>query len=655
MSPPLGASRQRHMQDRIYRFAEFELAVADAELRSINGGTIRLQEKPLLLLSALLDNPQKVVTREQLRTRMWDSDTFVDHEQGINVAVKKVRGALGDSAEDPKFIQTVAKKGYRFLLPVEVESRNGADANSPAFVTNTPTISENNQMAQSVEVRRTERTQVGVLVAGLVLLIAVGVFLARSFFRPRSFASEKTTLIVIPLDNLSGDPQQEYLSDGITEEITTQLARLDPNRLAVIGRLTATRYKQSGKDIAQIGKEIPVNYVLEGSIRREGHLLRATVQLIEVATQTHVWAEEYDSSTGDALSLQNEIAAAVAGQIRLKLTPEQEQELASDSRGSPAAHDAYLRGRYEWNKRDADGFYEAIKYFQQALRAQPDYAPAYAGLADSYNLLGQYGFARPEEAYPQAKVYATKALQLDAGLAEAYTALADVEIKYDLDWQSGERQFMQAIRANPGYATAHLWYAEDYLTQLGKREQAILEVRRAQEIEPLSPIVGAIAAETYYFSRDYDRAIAEATKVLDVEPKFVPALERLGWVYEQKGMLPEAIAAFQKASELSGGSDEMKAQLAHAYALAQRTSEARSILSQLLEANRKHYVSPYFFAVIYTALGEKESALEWLERTYQAHDIPPLRVEPRFDSLRAERRFQELLQRIQGPAFVHSS
>jgi TolB-like protein/DNA-binding winged helix-turn-helix (wHTH) protein/Tfp pilus assembly protein PilF len=622
------------MTDRIYRFADFELDVSQGALR-VGQSSIPLQQKPLLLLTALLEQPQRVVTREQLRERMWGNGTFVDYEQGINVAIKKVRSALGDSAENPRFIETVAKRGYRFLLPVE---KTGGD---PAAAQ----VSHSKPLAVAKVWPR--RQLVGLAIASLALVslaLLAGAF--RQHAPQRAFAHGKATLMVVPLDNLSGDTEQEYFSDGITEEITTQLARLDPNHLAVIGRLTATRYKHSGKDIAQIGKEVPVDYVLEGSVRREQTRIRATLQLIEVASQTHVWANEYDRDLGDALSLQREIATAVAGEIKLKLGAEQEHRLASGSAASAEAHDAYLRGRYEWNKRTEPGFRAAIKYFEAALQIQPDYAPAYAGLADTYNLLGQYGYSRPDDAYPKAKSYASKALQLDNTLAEAHTALADVETKYDLNWQQARSEFLEAIDANPNYATAHLWYAEDYLTHLGETKEAIIEVKKAQEIEPLSPIIGSIVAETFYFARDYDHAIEEAKKVLEIEPNFLPAIERLGWAYEQKGMLPEAISEFQRACDLSDGSDEMRTQLAHAYAVSGNRPEARRILSDLLQKARAHYVSPYFFAVIYTALGQKAVALTWLDKTYQEHDVPPVIVEPRFDPLRAEPAYAAMVRKL---------
>jgi TolB-like protein/DNA-binding winged helix-turn-helix (wHTH) protein len=646
------------------RAARFGLFEADFEQRILTKGglRVRLQEQPFQVLAMLLERPGELVRREEIRQRLWPADTFVEFDDGLNTAVKKLRAAVNDSADNPRFIETVPRRGYRFLAPVttqvsvhrteaaETEQSSPSDFETPVATQDVaPSATRSRISSNSApEARHWARSSPIIAVVTLALCIAAAVF--SSLFKPqgrRPFASERATLVVIPLDNLSGDPQQEYFSDGFTEEISTQLARLDPSRLGVIGRLTAMRYKHSGKDIAQIAREIPVQYVLEGSVRRDQTRLRVTVQLIEASHQTHVWADEYDRDLGDTLGLQREIATAVAGQIKLKLTPEKEHNLALGSPATAVAHDAYLKGLYEWNKRTEEGFRSAIKYFEDVLQIQPDYAPAYAGLADSYNLLGQYGFARQDEAYPKAKAYAQKGLQLDGTLAEAYTALADVEIKYDRDWRGGERDFVRAIQLNANYATAHLWYAEDYLTFAGRLDEAIAEAKKAREIEPLSPIVGSIVAETFFVARDYDQAIHEAKNVLEMEPTFLPALGPLAWSYEQKGMFPEAIAEFQKGLEISHGSIAygMNANLAHAYALSGNKPEARKILSELLAESRRQYFPPCAIAVIYTGLGEKDSALQWLQRCGQIENLPNLRVDPRFDSLRTERRFQELVRK----------
>ncbi len=650
------------------RAARFGLFEADFGQRILTKGGLRikLQDQPFQVLTMLLERPGELVSREEIRRRLWSGDTFVEFDDGLNTAIKKLRAALNDSADNPRLIETVPRRGYRFLAPVTIQgpvhqTQVAETGQSSAAESETPASSQDvaaYASSSGISSNPSRRARVWArsrTILAVVFLALCGAVLFSFLFKPQVFswrpmATQKATLIVIPLDNLSGDPQQEYFSEGFTEEISTQLALVAPDRLGVIGRLTAERYKHSGKDIAQIAREIPIQYVLEGSVRRDRERLRVTVQLIEAAHQTHVWAAEYDRDLGDTLGLQQEIAVAVARQIKVKLTPERERDLTVGSAASAEAHDAYLKGLYEWNKRTEDGFHGAIMYFERAIQIQPDYAPAYAGLSNSYNLLGQYGFARQAEAYPKAKVYAQKALRLDGTLAEAYTALADVEIKYDRDWGGGERDFVRAIQLNPNYATAHLWYAEDYLTFAGRLDEAIAEAKKAREIEPLAPIVGTIVAETYFVARDYDQAIHEAKNVLDMEPTFLPALGPMAWSYEQKGMFPEAIAAFQKGVEISHGSIAygMKVNLAHAYALSGNKLEARKILSESLADSRKQYFPPCSIAIIYTALGEKDSALDWLERCGQVENLPNLRVDPRFDSLRQERRFQELVRKA-GP------
>lgn len=644
------------------KVARFGLFEADFERRILTKGGLRikLQDQPFQVLGMLLERPGELVTRDQIREQLWPAGTFVEFEDGLNTAIKKLRAALNDSAENPRFIETVPRRGYRFLSPVaaEVSVHRAAAAETeqipPAgFEAHASSSASSPRIeSHSAAIRQSWLRSRSVLMAvalGLATIVLLSLLVKPQLLWQRPLALKRSTLIVIPLENLSGDPKQEYLSDGFTEEISTQLARLAPDRLAVIGRLTAIRYKHSGKDIAQIGREIPVNYVLEGSVRREKSRVRVTVQLIEVAHQTHVWAEEYDQDLGDTLGLQRGIAIAVARQIKLNLTAEPERNLVSGSPAIANAHDAYLKGRYELNKRTEEGFLSAVKYFQEALQNQPDYAPAYAGLADSYNLLGQYSFVSHEEAFPEAKAFAQKALQLDGSLAEAYTALADVEVKYDRAWRAAETDFERAVQLDPNYATAHLWYAEDYLTFAGKVDRAIAEAKKAQQIEPLSPMVGTVVAETFFLARDYDQAIREAKSVLELEPTFVNALDRLSWAYEQKGMFPEATAELQKGLELSHGNIKawMKGELAYAYAMSGRKSDARKILLELRAVPNSEQTMPCSFAYVYTALQEKDSALDWLERC-AVQGAPPLQVDPRLDSLRAEKRFQDLLRKI-GP------
>jgi TolB-like protein/DNA-binding winged helix-turn-helix (wHTH) protein/lipopolysaccharide biosynthesis regulator YciM len=664
------------------------------ELRK-SGKPINLPPQPAKVLALLATHPGELLTREQIQQEIWGSDTFVDFEKGLNFAIKKIREALGDDAGSPRYIETVHRRGYRFAAPVEQvavpdasigrsflseasphsqasllthaahpkmpatgETRIGTSpivqrsdlSQSHAGLARVLPISKTETQAEDTLESRPPRTAKprrliwAFLFAAIVIVGSAAIWLIKS--RTTQLPKGRVVLIVLPFDNWTGSPDQESFSDGITEELSTQFTRLEPKRLGVIGRVTAMTYKNSHKSIRQIGKETGAQLVLEGSVRGDAGNIRISAQLILVEGEVHVWAKDYDRSLQGALAMQREVAIAIAKEIQVTLGSEQQSNLARKHPRESEAYDAYLSGRYLLKKRTHKSISKAIEYFQQALEKDPGYAAAYAGLADSYNLLAVYGYSRADEAYPMAKAEALQALRLDDTLAEAYTTLADVKINYDWDWRGAKDDFEHAIRLDPNYDTAHLWYGEDYLSRLGRHEKAIAEVRRAQQIDPLSPIIGSILSEIFYFARQYDPAIKEAKKTLDLDPDYVPALERLGWAYEQKRMYPEAIEVFEHWRKMSRDDPEMKAQLAHAYALSGRTNEALKLLAELQDESRPEHVSPYFVAVVYTALGENKQALDWLEKSYRAHEMPPIKVEPRFDNLQSEPRFHELLRRM---------
>jgi TolB-like protein/DNA-binding winged helix-turn-helix (wHTH) protein/Tfp pilus assembly protein PilF len=661
------------------RFGIFELDLNTGELRK-SGTLVSLPPQPFKILALLTNHAGQLVPREEIRKQIWGDQTFVDFEKGLNFAIKRIREALGDDAGSPRYIETLPRRGYRFIAPVErvacntdsffethvlpgrprlqnssesstepmPRARRLETSEAQGSLTSDPIVQMpqpllENVRASEFQTKRKPTWQITVSLTAALVTIAVTFFLMTLRQPPG-----RAVLVVLPFDNFTGDANQEYFSDGITEELSTQLARLDPQRLGVIGRITAMTFKHSGKTIQQIGKETHAQLVLEGSVRCDGENLRITAQLIRVENQEHVWVNEYDRTLQGALAMQREVATAIASAIQLKLPLEHEASLAGKKSLDPDAYDAYARGRYQLKKRTKASFNKAIEYFQQALKKDPNYASAYAGLADSHNLLGVYGYSRPDEVYPTAKAEALKALKIDDTLAEAYTTLADVKTNYDWDWHGAEDDFKHAIQLDPNYDTGHLWYGEDYLSRRGRHQEAIAEVKRAQQIDPLSPIIGAIVSEMYYFARQYDQAINEAQKTLDLEPEFVPALERLGWAYEQKTMYREAIQVFEHWQKISRDDPEMKAQLAHAYALSGRRNEALKLLKELEDESRPEHVSPYFVAVVYTALEENDRALDWLEKTCQAREMPPIEVEPRFDNLRSNPRFKELLRRVES-------
>jgi TolB-like protein/Flp pilus assembly protein TadD len=484
------------------------------------------------------------------------------------------------------------------------------------------------------------------LTAGLSVVLYLG-WAWRSSGPGPAPAPSKLTLAVLPFENLSGDPDQEYLSDGMTEEMIMQLAQLNPARLAVIARASSMHFKASKKTVAQIGQELAADYVLQGSLRREGGRLRISAQLIQVEDQTHVWAQNYERDVHDLLALQDDVARAIASEIRVQLTPP--RVAAGAGKSGPAAvapevHQQYLKGRYFWNKRTEAGYVKAIEYFQQAIKSNPDYAPAYAGLADAYALLGSMtNSTSPRlEAMPRARSFAEKALALDESLAEAHTSLAFVQMHFEHDWAAAEKEFQRAVALNPSYVTAHHWYAFCLMAQT-RVEEALREIRLAQELDPLSLIINTDLAELLYYARRYDEAIRQAQKTLEMDASFPLAHRVLGLAYEQKGMLKESLAELQAQVRLSGRADYALAELARCYALTGNRNEAETLLRELQALDPRNPGTSIGLAFVYAALGDKDQAFLWLEKSARERmGVILLKVQPYFDSLRSDPRFRAI-------------
>jgi serine/threonine-protein kinase len=488
----------------------------------------------------------------------------------------------------------------------------------------------------------------------LSLLVMAGVLLgALAVVRRRTASTDPvriTSLAVLPLANRSGDREQEYFADGMTEQLIAELAQI--SALRVISRTSAMHYKGSDRRLPDIARELQVDAVVEGSVERSGERVRITVQLISARTDQPLWTKNYQRDLRDVLDLQSEVAGAIAQEIKVKLTPREEARLAGGRRMDPKAYQLYLRGRYHWNQRTEEDLDKALDYFQQARETDPSSPLPYAGLADTYVILASY-FRSPEKAYPLARASAEKALALDETLAEPHAALASYRWGYEWDWADSLREYQQSIALNPSYATAHQWYAES-LVRLGRHREAIEEIEKAKALDPLSRVISAVHGYIYYYARQYDRAIVEGQKGLDLDPNFYLGHLFLGWAYEQKGMLREAIAKYQKAMSLPGGNTpEVQASLAHAYARSGRNAEARAILAKVKEQSRQRrtYVDPYYLSVIHAGLDERAQALSRLEEAYQQHSevLTFVAVDPRFDGLRSDRRFQDLLQRMRLP------
>jgi TolB-like protein/DNA-binding winged helix-turn-helix (wHTH) protein/Tfp pilus assembly protein PilF len=617
-----------------FRFSVFEVDLRRGELRK-HGLRIRLQNQPFQVLETLVRHPGEIVTRDDLRTALWPADTFVDFDHGLNKAINKIREALGDSAESPRFVETVARRGYRFIAEVaDLDREDSRQAPKPEQAESAAKSATPKRMAWS----RVWKAFGFVLLAASVVLV---VWALRSRNQP---APVIRSLAVLPLDSLSADPSQDYFAEGMTDELITDLGQI--SALRVISRTSVMVYKGARKPLPQIARELNVDAVVEGTVSRSGNQVRITAQLIQASADRHLWAKSYQGDFRDALALQSQVARAIADEIRVTLTPHEQAALNNVSAVDPQAYEAYLKGRYFWNKRTADSLKTAKDYFNQAIAEDPSYAQAYSGLADTYALLGdwQYAVMSAKEALPKAKAAATKALELDNTLGEAYISLAFCLDGFDWDLQSADREFQQGIRLSPNYATAHHWYAW-HLSLVGRYNEAIAEMRRAESLDPLSLIINADLAELLLIAHSYDQSIEQSRKTIAMDPNFALAHNQLGQAYLQKQMPIEAITELQKAVELSGGSPTCTANLARAYAASGRRNEAVRLLNDLKKRSNPGYSNAPEIAMIYAALGDRDQAMSWLERGYEERFNPGVFLRPGFDPLHSDKRFQDLLHR----------
>jgi TolB-like protein/Flp pilus assembly protein TadD/predicted Ser/Thr protein kinase len=487
--------------------------------------------------------------------------------------------------------------------------------------------------------------------AVLAIVLAVFGYLWWERSSPKATpAAGKIMLAVLPFENLSGDPDQEYFSDGLTEEMISRLGNLHPERLGVIARTSVMRYKDTRKAIDEIGRELGVDYILEGSVRRAADRIRVTAQLIQVADQTHLWADNYDRNVADVFAVQSEVAGKVAGSLALKLLPERQSALAQVPTSNAEAHEAYLRGRYHWGKRSKEGMTKSIEYFNQAIKLDPNYALAYAGLADSYNQFAAYGFISPAEAHPKAREAVTKALGIDESLAEAHASLGYEKLRYDWDWAGAKKEFARAVELSPNYGPAHQWNAL-YLAAVNRLSESLAEAIRARELDPLSPIFNRALGRHLYFARRYRESIESCRRALEIDPSFVPAMWTLGLAYAQAGKQEEAIGELERAANLAEGSSIYAGLLGYVYGLSGRKSEALKILDNLTQDSKQHFVSSYAIALIYLGLRNNSEAIAWLGRAYaeRSEELSFLQVEPTFDPLRSDPRFQELVRKMNFP------
>jgi TolB-like protein/DNA-binding winged helix-turn-helix (wHTH) protein/Flp pilus assembly protein TadD len=626
-------------QSNVIRFGTYEFAQFAGELRK-GGIRVRLEGQPLAILKILLERPGELVAREQLQKKLWPADTFVDFEHSLNAAVKRLRAALNDSADHPLYIETLARRGYRFIAPVDAAD---SGSENPAPVAIPPA----EQVARNADQRRLW-PQAAV---ALLVVVAVAVWSWREWRHRVAPPAGRVihSLAVLPLQNLSGDPSQDYFADGLTEELIGMLSKI--HGLRVISRTSAMHFKNTQLSVPEIAKMLGVDAIVEGSIVREGRQVRVHAQLIRAATDEHIWAEEYQRQYGSLLEVEEEVSRSIADQIEVSLTPEDGAHLASTHPVDPEAHENYLKGRYYFNQRTESALNKSISSFQQAIAKDPGYALAYSGLADAYAMLGFRGGFPSKDALLRAKTAARKAIELDHSLAEPHASLAFIAETHEWDWATAEREYKQALELKPGDARAHNWYA-GYLTYVGRFDDGISEAERARDLDPLSlPVNNALAGRLLAGSR-YNEALQQVQQTLELDSHFAPTHQTLGWVYLHSGKQEEAIREFQNALQLSGTEDtDLQLDLGFAYAVTGKQDEARKILAKLEKLHQQGVVPSGSVAILYGALGESNEAFAWLEKAYEERDpqLAYIKAGRRFEPLRKDPRFKKLVHRVGLP------
>jgi len=623
----------------VVRFGQYEFEPYAGELRR-EGIRVRLEGQPLAILKMLLERPGELITREELQKKLWTGDTFVDFEHSLNAAVKRLRAALNDSADHPRYIETLARRGYRFVAPVN-DVTAGDEDHAPILIPSAAGVTA------GLHGRRLWLT--GALALFTVAVVGLGWFYWRR--RPTTPVGPVIrSLAVLPLQNLSADPSQEYFADGMTEELIGQLSKI--HGLRVISRTSAMHFKNTQLSVPEIAKTLGADAIVEGSVIREGSQVRVHAQLIRGATDEHIWAGEYEREYQSILVIQEDVARTIAQHIEISLTPQEQVDLAGARVVDPQVLESYLKGRYYFNQRTEDSLNKSVAYFQQAIAKDPSYALADCGLADAYALLGFRGGVPSKDALSRAKAAALKAIELDDTLGEPHASLAFIAETYEWDWAKAEREYKRALELNPGDARTHHWYA-GYLMYVGRFDEGIAEARRARDLDPLSlPVNNALAGRLLVAGR-VDEALQQLRETLEMNPHFAPAHQTLGWAYLNKGKHEEAIQEFQQALKLSGTDDtDIMLDLGFAYAAAGNQEQARKILAKLKELRQQGLVPSGSIAILYGALGDLNQAFAWLDKAYDERDPELTYVKVpgrRFEPLRHDARFQQLVHRIGFP------
>ncbi|HEX6623743.1 MAG TPA: winged helix-turn-helix domain-containing protein [Pyrinomonadaceae bacterium] len=640
-----------------YRFDD--VVVDCRNFRVVKGEQKRdLTPRAFDVLRYLIERPDRVVEKQELFERVW-KEKFVS-DNALTRTVKEIRQALGDSADAPRYIETVPKRGYRFIAPMSPQGRvaSGADVSEdgrPGVVeTRGAETAGGGGVAPAAGAQplrgaagRLKPALVVLVVAAALALVAAVLYSRRS--RPaagEAVGAPVRSIAVLPLKNLSGDAVNEYFSDGMTESLINALSKIEG--LKVISRSSAFNFKGRDVDPREVGRRLGVAAVLEGSVRKDADSVRVAARLVSAEDGRVLWASDaQDHALGDIFALQDEIARGMTAALKLKLTGEGERLLARRYTDDLEAYDLYLKGRFFWNKRTDAGLRKSIEHFERAIARDPDYALAYAGLADSYAVFNLYSPAQLKDASPRAKEAAAHALALDDTLAEAHATLGLLKQQYDFDWPGAEREYRRAIELDPNYATAYQYYAE-HLALLGRTEESVAQIRRARDLDPLSLIINTEMGFPYLCARRWDEALEHYRHALEMDPSFHLAIYFSARAHAQQGRLDEAVAESRRAVALSGGSTLTVGGLGYVYAAAGQSEEARKVLGELTALSRRRYVSPYTFATVHVGLGERDLALARLEEAYRERDyqLVMLRIDPRLDSLRDDPRFTDLMRRV---------
>ncbi len=585
---------------RVIRFGPFELDVRAAELNK-NGRKLLLQEQPFQILLMLLEKPGDVVLREEIRQRLWPNGTYVQFAPSINTAMQRLREALGDTANRPRYVETVSRRGYRLLGKVEISDNNTA------------------LRAGETNVKRS---------------------LPTSVLRSKVLGS----IAVLPLENTIEDPDGDYLSDGITENIINSLSKL--TGLRVTPRSTVFRYRKKATNPQAVGRELEVEAVLAGRVTQRDGALLVSVELIDVTHGAQLWGERYNRSLSDLYEVEEEIAKKISESLRVQLNGKESASGTKRFTENSEAYQSYLRGRYCWNRRTPQDIRKGYRYFQQAIENDAGYALAYSGLADCYSHLCSLGAIAPKEAWARAKASAAAAVALDPDLSEAHTSMAFVRAFADWDWEHSDQEFEYALELDAKYWLAPYWYAMTLVAR-GRYEEADRWIAKAFELEPLSPVVAHGEAYNFLMSRRYTDAIQVCLKAIDIVPDYPLLRMHLGQAYEQESRYEEATAQFEKAVQLLDGEALAAGPLAHVYASGRHPQKAREILQNLVEQAEMRHVDKYSVGLVYIALGMQEAALDWFERAAQER-CPWFSFvamgDPRLDRLRSDPRFDALLR-----------